>query len=358
MSLEVSNAVGFLGAFASNKGYTELIKASEQNSVLKKFFNDAHAEGEQIDCIEKELNSLIADNDVEKSAKELAALIHDQELVMIVNGTYDGNDDLVNKSVGGTVIESVKTGKDELWVNTVDASGEKCAVYCNPKGNVISVGDGFWWQAGICYWTPKKDGKLTGDSEIELPKIGFSGVNHPGFKKKSKSYGEDNFSSEDSEDEDNRSEEEDAFKFEMLPGTVVKLDKVHHLVFGWFSIVTVDGKNITDTQGDIISPDTIEFSAYDFVLNARKGGEMHEPGNNGEIKGIGRLVESVVFTIEKQEAMIHSLHDQGIKDAQLDLKCVGWWGGFFVENPDTWKKVESGDLKAFSIGGRGKRAAL
>lgn len=138
-------------------------------------------------------------------------------------------------------------------------------------------------------------------------------------------------------------------------GQVVKVDKIHHLVFGWFSIVQIDGKEITDTQGDIITPETIEFSAYDYVLYARKGGEMHQSGDDGEAIGIGRLVESCVFTSEKQTAMLSSLHDQGITDALLDLRCVGWWGGFKIDDDDVWDKIQNGDLKAFSIGGRGKR---
>ena len=83
---------------------------------------------------------------------------------------------------------------------------------------------------------------------------------------------------------------------------------------------------------------------------------MHEAGNDGLAIGRGRLVESCVFTHEKQMAMVKSLHDQGITDAVLDLRCVGWFGGFKIDDQDTWDKIQSGELKAFSIGGVGKRA--
>ena len=151
-------------------------------------------------------------------------------------------------------------------------------------------------------------------------------------------------------------DDEDVTKSDFrLIGDIVKLDRVQHLVFGWASIVTVDGKEICDTQGDIISSMTMEDAAYDFVLTARKGGEMHETGADGTARGVSRLVESVAFTREKQMAMLTSLHEQGITNAMIDLGCEGWWVGFYIDNPGTWSRIESGELKAFSIGGKGKR---
>jgi broad specificity phosphatase PhoE/2'-5' RNA ligase len=140
-------------------------------------------------------------------------------------------------------------------------------------------------------------------------------------------------------------------------GDIVKVDKAQHLVFGWFSVTEVHGKTIEDTQKDLIKEATIEDSAYEFVLNERKGGAMHEDGKNGEIKVVGQLVESVVFTHEKQEAMLKSLKEQGI-DAELNLRAVAWWGGFFIQDPDVWDKITTGHLRAFSIGGKGKRAKI
>jgi hypothetical protein len=142
-----------------------------------------------------------------------------------------------------------------------------------------------------------------------------------------------------------------------ISGQICKVDAAQHLVFGWFSVVEIDGIPIEDTQEDIIWPHTIEDSAYDFVLNARKAGEMHEDGNNGEVRGVGRLVESCVFTAEKVKAMIQSLRDQGI-EAVIDLHCICWWGGMKIDDPATWAKITTGELRAWSIGGKGKRAAI
>jgi Putative phage serine protease XkdF len=239
MSVELFSPDGELGQFASSDGYSDLIAASQKDPVLKKFFDDANTEDTA--KVASALNKLKSSDDVEATAKGLADLMKDQNLVYISNGTYDKNDEDVNKS------------------------------------DVV------------------------------------------------------------------------------LTGTIVKLDRVQHLVFGWASIVTVDGKEICDTQGDIISSMTMEDAAYDFVLTARKGGDMHQTSADGTARGVSRLVESIAFTREKQLAMVQSLHDQGITNAVVDLCCEGWWIGFYVDNPGTWARIESGELKAFSIGGKGKR---
>jgi len=141
-------------------------------------------------------------------------------------------------------------------------------------------------------------------------------------------------------------------KFE-IEGTVVKTDEDKQQVFGWFSVISISGRTLTDTQGDQITADTLEAAAYDYVLEARKGGEMHETAK-GDVKQIGRMIESCVFTKEKQKAMQDSLNEQGIH-ATVDLGCVAWWGGFQVDDKDTWKSIKSQKLRAFSIGGKGKR---
>lgn len=135
-----------------------------------------------------------------------------------------------------------------------------------------------------------------------------------------------------------------------LQGTICKVDEAQHLVFGWFSVTHVDGRPVTDVQGDRISVQDIEKSGYDFVLKSRVGGAMHE-------KSVGKLVESVVITPEKTAAMVESLKKQGIQ-ASIDLPVIGWWGGFKIADTPTWEAITKGELKAFSIGGTGKRVPL
>jgi len=43
----------------------------------------------------------------------------------------------------------------------------------------VSLGDSFWWQGGMCYWTPalnrkKPNGRGGVDYDIQLTKIGYS----------------------------------------------------------------------------------------------------------------------------------------------------------------------------------------
>lgn len=87
-------------------------------------------------------------------------------------------------SVGGRVVEVVKVNESKVWVNTDEnytkQHGVKphlCAVYCDPKGFDIQPGDSLWWQGACCYWTPRANRE--GAFDIELPKIGFSGVSRP-----------------------------------------------------------------------------------------------------------------------------------------------------------------------------------
>jgi hypothetical protein len=146
-------------------------------------------------------------------------------------------------------------------------------------------------------------------------------------------------------------------KFE-IEGAIVKADEDKKQVFGWASIISINGKTLTDTQGDRILADTLEAASYDYVLDARKGGEMHKTNKTAkgesEVRQVAKMIESCVFTKDKQKAMQDSLTDQGIH-ATVDLGCIAWWIGFQITDPDVWKDVKSGKLRAFSIGGKGKR---
>lgn len=121
---------------------------------------------------------------------------------------------------------------------------------------------------------------------------------------------------------------------------IAKQDDDNHLVFGWASIVEKGGNPVEDSQGSVILPEDLEESAYGFVLMSRQAGDMHD------IIGVGSLVESVVFTIEKQEMM------------GIQLGFVGWWVGFHVEDEGVWKRIKKGELTMFSIGGIGVRTPL
>ena len=124
---------------------------------------------------------------------------------------------------------------------------------------------------------------------------------------------------------------------------IMKSDDDKHLVFGWGSVaVRADGEEIVDYQEDIVEPEELENAVYEFVLYYRSSGEMHERG------GIGRLVESVVFTKEKIAAI-------GIPDGLLP---IGWWLGFKIDDDEVWEKIKSGEYDMFSIEGTAQRVPV
>lgn len=115
------------------------------------------------------------------------------------------------------------------------------------------------------------------------------------------------------------------------------------LAFGWANVsVTTAGEEIVDWQEDMIEPEELENAAYKFVEFYREGGEMHERG------GCAVLVESIVFTEEKMEAM-------GIEKGILP---IGWWIGFHVTDSEVWEKIKSGEYSMFSIEGQAERVEV
>jgi hypothetical protein len=121
---------------------------------------------------------------------------------------------------------------------------------------------------------------------------------------------------------------------------IEKSDDDKMLAFGWANVsVRSDGEVIEDWQEDIVEPEELERAAYEYVLLYREGGEMHERG------GAAVLVESVVFTEEKMQAM-------GIPAGTLP---VGWWIGFKVTDRGVWEKVKDGTYPMFSIEGEAER---
>ena len=131
-------------------------------------------------------------------------------------------------------------------------------------------------------------------------------------------------------------------------GMAINVNKIQkyqedNLVFGWANVsMRNDGTQIVDHQGHMIDIDELESAAYLFTLHFRESGEMHV----GDSKG--KLVESIVFTKEKMDAM-------GIPENTLP---EGWWVGFFIEDNDVFNKVKNGDYSMFSIQGVARREVI
>lgn len=130
-------------------------------------------------------------------------------------------------------------------------------------------------------------------------------------------------------------------------GELSKMDSDKRQVFGWASVTEVGGEPVYDRQGDYIALEEIEKSAYHYVHNSRKGGDMHE--RDGEVPiHKSDMIESFVVTPEKLEKM-------GLKS---DALPHGWWVGYQCNDDELWNLVKSGKRVGFSIHGRGVRTPM
>ena len=115
------------------------------------------------------------------------------------------------------------------------------------------------------------------------------------------------------------------------------------LVSGWANVaVNADGTIPLDWQGDIIRPEVLEKAAIDFMLNYRESGEMHQGPS------VGVVVESIVFTKDKQAAL-------GIPEGVVP---EGWFITVKIEDSNVFEKVKSGKYRMFSIQGHGNRVPV
>lgn len=115
------------------------------------------------------------------------------------------------------------------------------------------------------------------------------------------------------------------------------------LVSGWANVaIDKDGNAPLDWQDDVISPETLEKAAMNFMLEYRGSGEMHKGNSKGTV------VESIVLTKEKQRAM-------GIPEGTVP---EGWFITVKVHDPEVFAKVKDGTYRMFSIQGTAKRVKL
>lgn len=119
-----------------------------------------------------------------------------------------------------------------------------------------------------------------------------------------------------------------------IEGKILKTDDEQRMVYGWASVVTEKGEAVVDRQGDVIEADTLVKAVNEFMEHVRVGKAMH----TGE--QVGTVVHSLPITKEIGEAL-------GI---QSDRE--GWVVAYKVFDESIWDMVKSGELAAFSIGGR------
>lgn len=131
-------------------------------------------------------------------------------------------------------------------------------------------------------------------------------------------------------------------------GTISKVDSDKQLVFGWCSLSKINGEPVVDLQGDYIPIEETEAAAYRYVIESRKGGDMHKRVSkldSDEPLHTADLVESMVITGEKLEKM-------GLPP---DALPHGWWIGMKVNDNEQWQNVKNGKRLGFSVHGKGRR---
>ena len=124
---------------------------------------------------------------------------------------------------------------------------------------------------------------------------------------------------------------------------VYKARDDEQLVSGWANVaLDKNGNAPIDWQDDVITPATLEKAAIRFMLDYRSSGEMHKGNTKGTV------VESIVLTKEKQEAI-------GIPAGTVP---EGWFITVKVHDSEVFAKVKDGTYRMFSIQGTAKRVEL
>jgi uracil-DNA glycosylase len=114
--------------------------------------------------------------------------------------------------------------------------------------------------------------------------------------------------------------------------SIFKADEDRHLVYG-----VIAESDMVDAQLDVMSAQTIEDMAHDFMIRSRKFDERH----NWK-QAAAALVES--WIVREDTTLFGQL-----------IKAVSWVIGVKVFDDMIWQKIKSGVYKAFSIGGKGVR---
>lgn len=125
-----------------------------------------------------------------------------------------------------------------------------------------------------------------------------------------------------------------------ITGEILKVDSEQRLIYGWASVTKVNDEYVVDRQGDVIPGPVLEQAVNKFMEHVRVGKTMHK----GE--ETGKVIHSLPVTKEICDALgIHSDRE-------------GWIVAYKVYDDAVWDRVKSGELRAFSIGGRAQREEL
>jgi putative serine protease XkdF len=126
-----------------------------------------------------------------------------------------------------------------------------------------------------------------------------------------------------------------------------KASPTGEFVRGWAYVVSEDGRKVTDWCGETLGGlsvaegmSEIRKALYDFVSDARVAKVLHKGSQ------IGEIVEAVI------------IDDEFAASIGATTKRRGAWVGMRVHDVNVRKRILSGELKAFSVGGRGTRIPI
>ena len=123
-------------------------------------------------------------------------------------------------------------------------------------------------------------------------------------------------------------------------GEVTKVDNEQRVVYGYASVVSKNGEVVVDRQGDVITAETMEKAATQFMLGARNGLTMHS----------GEPTTTIVHSMPLTKQIMDSFGIQCDKE--------GWLIAVKVHDDATWDRMKKGEFTGFSIGGRAKKVQI
>jgi len=125
--------------------------------------------------------------------------------------------------------------------------------------------------------------------------------------------------------------------------SLFKTDSVKRQAFGYCLV-----PDIPDFQGDVIDKTNVEDACHSLMKNLLAGTA------DGEGSGVDHKVFNGGYPIEScidYDGSIAKAHGaEGIPG--------GWWLGVQVTDDAVWGQIEKGTLKAFTVGGKGKRTPI
>jgi hypothetical protein len=125
-----------------------------------------------------------------------------------------------------------------------------------------------------------------------------------------------------------------------LKADILKVDVDERIVWGWAYVSTVKGVRSVDHSEESVSPEVLVKAATNFMLSVRTAKAMHQGDSVGEV------VHSFPLTNELGKSL-------GVSSDR-----EGWIICMKIHDEKVWQSVKSGELSAFSIGGRALRRSL